>query len=245
VKKKTQIRINDLSRFLLYMLGHRPDEFGLVPDKEGWLSFREILRAWHEEPGWGYVREIHLREVLTGKDRELFEWEGKRVRAEERRWRLDLCGPKPVVPKILFSGLRKRAHPHVMEKGLTSTGSLVLSPDSAMALRMAQRRDQDPVVLKIATALAHEEGVVFHSFGELFLTDCIPARCIVGPPVTEEVRQALEAARAKKEKPPPAADFTPGSFVLEAGRDPDRSRQKGRKERGWKERARKVRREKG
>ena len=72
MKKKTQIRINDLSRFLLYMLGRRPDEFGLVPEGEGWLSFREILRALHEEPGWGYVREIHLREVLTGKDRALF-----------------------------------------------------------------------------------------------------------------------------------------------------------------------------
>jgi putative RNA 2'-phosphotransferase len=245
VQKKTQIKVADLSRFLRYMLGHRPDEFGLVPDKEGRLTFKEILWALHEEPGWGYVKEIHLREVFLGKDRSFFEWEGDRARAVERRWRLNLGEPGPDVPKTLFTGIRKRAHPHVMHKGLASTGFLVLSPDRAMALRVARRRDQNPVILEIVTTLAHKEGVLFHSFGDLFLTDRIPADAIAGPPVTEELRQALEAAKAGKQKPPPTVDFTPGSFLLEPGRDPDRSRQKGRKQKGWKERARNLRREKG
>ena len=33
--KKTQIKVTDLSRFLIYILAHRPDEFGLVPDSTG------------------------------------------------------------------------------------------------------------------------------------------------------------------------------------------------------------------
>jgi putative RNA 2'-phosphotransferase len=249
VQKKTQIKVTDLSRFLLYMLGRRPDEFGLVPDKEGWLSFKEILWALHEEPGWSHVREIHLREVLMGKDRACFEWEGERVKAVERRWRLDTVDPAPEVPKILFVGVRRRAHSFAMEKGLASTGFLVLSPHRAMAMRVAGRRDPKPVILEIATALARNEGVAFHSFGDLFLTSStIPPSCMAGPPLSEEDRLAREErklARVKKEKPSPVVDFTPGSFVLDPGRDPDRSRQKGRKQIGWKERARKVRREKG
>ena len=233
---------------MLYMLGHRPDEFGLLPDNEGWLTFKELLWALHEEPGWGYVREIHLREVLTGKDRSLFNWEEARLRAVDRRWRLNLDEPGPEAPKILFIGVRKRAHPHVMEKGLLSAGFLVLSPDRSMAVRMAARRDRKPVLLEIATALAPDEGVAFYRFGDLFLASSIPPACIAGPPLSEEDRLAREErklGRAKKQKPLPVVAFTPGSFVLEPGRDPDRSRQKGRQQKGWKERARKARREKG
>jgi hypothetical protein len=72
LQRKSQIRVTDLSRFLIYILAHRPDEFGLVPDPIGFVSMKELLRAIHEEPGWGYVREGHLREVLIGKDRALF-----------------------------------------------------------------------------------------------------------------------------------------------------------------------------
>ncbi|MBN2032064.1 MAG: hypothetical protein JW836_02220 [Deltaproteobacteria bacterium] len=248
MKKKTQIKINDLCRFLLYMLGRRPDEFGLVPNHEGWLTFKEILRALHEEPGWRHVGEIHLREVLMGKDRFLFEWEGERIRAVERHWRFEPGEPAKEIPNLLYTGVRRRAHPHVMEKGLSSTDFLVLSPDRTMALRMAERRDPKPVILEIKSAVARNEEVAFYPLGDLFLTfSVILPSYIAGPPVSEEDRLARERrnlSRMKKEKPPPVVDFTPGTFVLAPGKDPDRSRQKGKKQKGWKERARKVRREK-
>jgi putative RNA 2'-phosphotransferase len=232
---------------MLYILGHRPDEFGLVPDREGFVTFKELLWAIHEEPGWGYVREGHFREVLLGKDRALFETQGEeRIRAAERHWRHALDEPASDLPKILFVGVRRRAHPRVMEKGLSSPGFLVLSSGRDIALRMARRRDRKPVILEVLTATAREQGVVFHPFGDLFLADHIPASCLSGPPVTEEMRQALELARAKKEKPPAAPDFTPGSFVLDLSRDFARSRRaKGKKRKGWKEEARKIRRGKG
>jgi putative RNA 2'-phosphotransferase len=245
VRRKTQIKVNELSRFMLYILGHRPDEFGLVPDEEGFLSFRELLWAIHEEQGWGYVREGHFREVLVGKDRFLFEAKGERIRAAERRWRYALDEPATAAPKLLFVGVRRRAHPRAMEKGLSSPGWVVLSPDRDMALRMARRRDQKPVILEVMTTPAQEQGVAFYPFGDLFLAERIPAPCIAGPPVTEEVRQARELAGARKEKPPEVPDIAPGSFVLDLSRDPDRSRRaKGKKRKGWKEEARKVRREK-
>jgi putative RNA 2'-phosphotransferase len=247
VHKKTQIKVKDLSRFMLYILGHRPDEFGLVPDGKGFLSVKELLWAIHEESGWGYVRQSHLREVLLGEDRSLFETRGECIRASVRQWRQTLDEPVSDAPKILFVGVRRRAHPRAMEKGLSSPGGyLAFSPQREMALRIARRRDQKPVILEVMTVPAREQGVAFHSFGELFLADHIPASCITGPPVTEEMRQAVELARTRKEKPPEVPPFTPGSFVLDLSRDPDRARRAGgRKRKGWKEEARKMRREKG
>jgi len=59
----------------------------------------------------------------------------------------------------------------------------------------------------------------------------------------------LEKRKESDKKPEPAKpkkpEFSPGTFVLETNRDPDRSRrEKGKKQKGWKEAARKERRRK-
>ena len=244
MQKKTQIRVTDLSRFLIYILAHRPDEFGLVPDTIGFMPTKELLRAIHEEPGWGYVREGHIREVLIGKDRALFQWEADRLRAVEKRWQLDLHAPSENTPKILFIAVRRKAHSHVMEKGLFSDRPLVLSPDRDMALRIGRRRDLKPILLEVMTGPASQQGVSFHAFGDLYLAKEIPPEFISGPPVPEEMK---EPQPPKKEKTMPQPSIlSGGTFVLEAHRDPDRSRRgDGRKPRGWKEDSRKMRRSKG
>lgn len=228
---------------MVYILGRRPDEFGLLPDGEGFVSFKELLWAIHEEPGWGYVREGHFREVLLGKERSLFETREALIRAVERHWAPPQSDePAAEAPKILFIGVRSKAHPRAMEKGLFSPGRLVLSPDRETALRIARRRDRKPVILEVMTTPAREQGVSFHRFGDLFLADRIPAACLSGPPVTEEMREAAELAGTRKVKPPESAAFTPGSFVLDLSRDPNLPRRaKGRKRKGWKEEARKMR----
>ena len=110
-KRQQQIKVENLSRFLVYVLGLRPDEFGLVPDVDGFVGYKELLQAIHEEEGWRYVRQSHVNEVLMGKDRQLFHTEGKRIRVLEKKWDLDLDTPAPSLPRILFIAVRKRAHP--------------------------------------------------------------------------------------------------------------------------------------
>ncbi|MBW1798146.1 MAG: RNA 2'-phosphotransferase [Deltaproteobacteria bacterium] len=229
------------------MLGHRPYEFGLVPDMDGFVSYKELLQAIHEEPGWHYVRQSHINEVLLGKDRSLFQPEEKRIRVLDRQWQMDLDHPSDMLPKLLFTPIRRKAHPVVMEKGLKSAEGkhIVLSPDQDMILRIGKRRDQKPVLLEILAASAQSKGLLFHTFGDLFLCPGIPAGFIAGPQVSKEVLESLRAAaEAKKEaaKPKPT-DFTPGTFALDPSKDPDLQRRaKGKKRKGWKEEARKVRR---
>ena len=133
-----------------------------------------------------------------------------------------------------------------MEKGLKAeTGSYIaLSPHREMALRMGRRRDQHPVLLEIPATLAEKKGVQLFRFGTLFLAQEIPAHCISGPlppknlPEKEEKKSGKEPKNNSDRKPP-----TPGSFILDPQRDPDPSRKaKGKKRKGWKEAARKMRR---
>ncbi|MGD2127326.1 MAG: hypothetical protein PVG99_14695, partial [Desulfobacteraceae bacterium] len=235
-----------LSRLMIYILGHRPDEFGLVPDEDGSVTYKQLLRAIHEEPGWSYVRQGHINEVLIGKDRSLFQWEEDRIKVLERRWQLDPENPALSLPKVLYIAVRRRAHAHVMEKGLISETYLVLSPVQDMAMRIGRRRDPKPVLLEVITAPALEQGVSFYPFGELFLTHEIPAGLISGPPVPKEAREARASGEAKKEKAKQKQpDLSAGTFTLDAQRDTDlQRRSKGKKRRGWKEEARKLRRRK-
>ncbi|MFC1869324.1 RNA 2'-phosphotransferase [Thermodesulfobacteriota bacterium] len=240
--KKNRIKIENIGRLMVYILGHRPYEFGLVPDTEGFVTYKELVWAIHEEPGWGYVRQGNINEILSGKDRALFQSEGNRIRAVDKRWKLDLDRPAQSLPKILFTGIRRKAHPVVLEKGLRLIEGEchVLSPGRKMAERIGKRRDQEPVLVEVMSGTALKEGVVFYPFGDLFLAREVPARYIAGPPVPKDFIKAREEKAKEKLEPFPA--FQAGTFVLDINRDMDRSRKAGgRKKKGWKEETRRHR----
>ena len=240
------IRREDLTRLMIYILGYRPDEFGIVPGPDGYLPYKELLQAIHEEPGWGYVRQSHFNEVLMGNDRSLFEWDEHRIRALKREWALDLGNLPDTLPKILFIAVRRRAHPHIMEKGLLSNPDkyLSLSKEKAMAMRIGHRRDQKPVLLEVLAQQAEKSGVPFYPFGDLLLTKAIPAGFLSGPPVVRDEGPVPEQGATRKEESPP--DFTPGSFILDLDRKASpRLQTKGKKRKGWKEDARKLRKKRG
>lgn len=231
---------------MVYILGYRPYEFGLVPDDNGFVSFKELLWAFHEEPGWTHVRQGSINEILLSENRNLFETRGKMIRVIDRRWNLNLENPLGSVPKTLFTGIRKKAHPTTFDKGLPDRQGLyhVLSSSYEMARRIGKRRDQCPVILEIMAGRALEQGFGFYRFGDLFLVKELPPEYIAGPPVPKDhVKTTEEKIRQKREKVP-AFEET-GTFVLKVERDPDRSRNiKGKKKKGWKEEARKMRRRK-
>jgi putative RNA 2'-phosphotransferase len=150
------------------------------------------------------------------------------------------------LPGLLYTPVRKRAHPVALERGLKAeNGSYIaLSPGREMALRMGFRRDQQPVLLEIPASAALKKGVMIFPFGDLFLAPEIPAHCISGPLPTKDLLQKEEKKVDQKQKAPSAINpATSGAFVLDPQRDPDPSRKsKGKKRKGWKEAARKMRR---
>lgn len=217
-----------------------------MPDSDGFVPYKELLQAIHEEPDWHYVMQSHINEVLLGKDRHLFQTGDNQIRTAERRWQFDIEKPSQPLPKLLFTPVRRKAHPVVMEKGLKSGQGkyLALSPDPEMAELIGRRRDQKPVLLEIMADAAQSEGVLFYPFGNLFLSSEIPPRFIAGPPVPKEVLDSRRDVEPKKEKiMPRQAVLAPGTFPLDSSRDPDPYRRaKGKKRKSWKEEARKVRR---
>jgi putative RNA 2'-phosphotransferase len=55
--------LETLARMLAYLLGRRPDEFGLVLEEGGWVPVTKLLQALHEEPGFARVRREDLERL--------------------------------------------------------------------------------------------------------------------------------------------------------------------------------------
>jgi putative RNA 2'-phosphotransferase len=202
-----------LAKMLAYMLGRRPAEFGLIPDAEGFVRIKDLLKALHEEAGWGYVNLACVNEVLLSVPGAPFEIRENRIRCQRRE--IPAADDEPCQPpKLLYAAVRRRAYPHVHAEGIDPSfhAQVVLAADREMAERLGRRSDPDPVILTVNVRSATEAGVVWVPAGEgLFLANRVPPGCFSGPPVPKDPAADFEKPAAEKEGRRPVL---PGSFPL-------------------------------
>lgn len=235
--------IKKIGKFLEYVLGRRPDEFGLIPDPQGFVRIKTLLQALHEDPEWRHVRQGQLNTLILTERPAPIEIRDAMVRARIRDQLPAQSAPRQW-PKLLYMAIRQRAYPVILEKGIRPAGLpfLLLSPEASMAQRLGRRIDNRPVLLTIQVTDAKARGTHFQQYGELlFLADVIPVGAFTGPPLLKEKPVAAET-RA------PLAAKSPGSFFPDpASTDkhgaPPHSRSK-RNEMDWKKDRRRARKEK-
>jgi len=240
-------QLESLARMLTYILSHRPDEFGLVLSKEGFIPIKSLLQALGAEPGWGFVRRYHLDQLAGLMSPPAFEVEGERIRAltpapaSLRR----LPGEPP--PALLYAAIPPKAHARVWEEGLKPPPDreLVLASTPELAKKLGRRRAPDPILIIVQAQAATRRGLSFTGYGEgLYLAPALPRDFLQLPPPP----QSME--KPKPSIPRPQAP-TPGSFTLDlAGvvQPGTKPRSKGKKdEPAWKAGTRALRkqREKG
>jgi putative RNA 2'-phosphotransferase len=216
--KKIQQKKEALARFLTYMLGCRPDEFGLFPDEQGFIPIKDILKACSEEDGWGFVREASIEELLREPDGPGFEMEDKMLRVHPGQSRLNYGPPERVLPpKLLYHAVRRKGYPVILEQGIKPGGRplIPLSTTIEAAMRIGKRRDSTPVLLTILASRADEAGIHFFRSQELiYLVDFLPPKYFTGPPLPKE------KPTPEKKKPENKVEdvSTPGSFYLDVER---------------------------
>jgi putative RNA 2'-phosphotransferase len=223
-------KVKKLAKFLDYLLGRRPDEFGLCPDEDGYVKIKDLIKALGEEDGWRHVRQSHLRDVTAALPCPSVELSGKRVRAVDRS---QLVVPDiPVrVPKLLYHPIRQRAYPVVLEKGVKPTSSnpkIVLARERSMAERLGRRIDASPVILTVNTDQLTRLGAALNAFGSvLFLVDRLPVGSFSGPPLPKKSPESKVAEKSQ----PPTAPKIPGSYLMDLSSEPGRKKKSVKKDR--------------
>ncbi len=237
--------LEDLAKVLTYLLGHRPDEFGLVLDPEGFVPVKQLLQALAGEKGLAHVRRHDLEQLTGLMSPPCFEMTADKIKglipgpAQLRR-------PGEDPPALLYLAITPKSHERVFEAGLKAPleRELILAHTKELALKLGRRRSPEPILVTVQAQAAVRAGIYLENYGEnLSQAREIPRQFLqLAPPPVKPVRP--EKSRPEKAAPPPTH---PGSVMLDL---PDflakanRPRSKDKKgEPAWKSGTRALRRE--
>jgi putative RNA 2'-phosphotransferase len=166
-----------LSKFLSFVLRHKPDAIGLVLDAEGWAGIDDLI-AKADASGTRFGRD-ELLDVVATSDKKRFSLspDGLRIRAAQGHSvsvELGLVPREP--PPVLYHGTATRFVEAILAEGLKSRSrqQVHLSLDEVTAHRVGQRHGK-PVILKVDAARMHMQGFKFYvADNGVWLIDEVP-----------------------------------------------------------------------
>lgn len=162
-----------ISKFLSYILKHRPDEIDLSLDAEGWADISELLE---KSQGRVALTRPMLELVVKDNDKKRFRIsdDGLRIRASQGHSlnvNLDLQPQSP--PDVLFHGTATRFLSSILKNGLKSGSRqfVHLSNDRDTAYALGSRHGS-PVIPMVAAGEMVRGGHQFYfSNNGVWLTD--------------------------------------------------------------------------
>lgn len=164
-----------ISRFLSYLLRHRPRDYPLRFDARGFVSWSELTETLRDR--FPEITDEEILGVIEGPEKKRFELTEDRVRATYgHSFPVDLGLESVEPPPQLYHGAARDLAQTILREGLKPRGRqyVHLSPSPEEALAVGSRRDPSPAVVVIDSRAAHANGIPFYLSGPLFLTREVP-----------------------------------------------------------------------
>lgn len=162
-----------VSKYLSYVLRHKPDAIGLNLDEQGWARIDELIDKTVEV---SLTRNL-IDLVVETNDKCRFSIDGTRIRANQgHSIEVDLQLSKAVPPEYLLHGTAERNMKSIGEFGLTKGIRHHVHLTESLAVSEAVgRRYGELVVLKIDARQMHLDGYSFYkTVNNVWLTDSVP-----------------------------------------------------------------------
>jgi putative RNA 2'-phosphotransferase len=183
----TTHEINDrrVSKFLSYVLRHRPEAIGLELDAAGWADVDLLIESAGRD-GRRLTR-ADIERVVRDNDKQRFTLsdDGTRIRANQGHSVPVELGLEPAVPPtVLYHGTVGQFLESIRAKGLLKgrRHHVHLSSDVPTAQVVGRRRGV-PIILAVAAGLMHQAGHAFYrSANGVWLTDHVPPEFLTVPP---------------------------------------------------------------
>jgi len=198
-----------LSKFLSFVLRHKPDAIGLALDAQGWADIDDLIEKGNAS-GTPFNRDDLLRVVETSdKKRFSISADGSRIRAPQGHSvsvELGLAAKEP--PPILYHGTATRFVESILSEGLKpqTRQQVHLSRDEVTAHRVGQRHGK-PVIFTVDAARMHAQGFSFYlADNGVWLTDQVPPQFLMLLPGKTGAEAASRPERQHVQAEPPAYD---------------------------------------
>ncbi len=186
------------SKFLSYVLRHKPETIGLSLDTEGWAVIDQLIRLANGH-GTKLTRELLLEVVATSdKKRFALSPDGSRIRANQGHSIQTNLNLQPrIPPQTLFHGTATRFEESIRARGLVAgTRQYVhLSIDKTTALQVGKRYGK-PLLLEVEVlAMTRNGHEFFKSENGIWLTRTVPTAYLRFPDAPKNrLKQRREAA---------------------------------------------------
>lgn len=152
----------EISKYLSYILRHKPETINLKLDKEGWGNIQYIIDNSEMKLSYDIIKEI-----VDTNDKQRFSIsnDGKKIRANQgHTTNVDLTFKKAVPPIILYHGTQENNISSIMKKGLLPMERqyVHLSSDIETAKKVGDRRKGKTVILTVDTKQMFSDGIDFY-----------------------------------------------------------------------------------
>jgi len=174
--KQVEKNHNKISKFLSYVLRHKPDSIGLQLDPYGWLLIDDIIA--NSKKDIVLSKEVVEETVLDNKKKRFtISDDGEYIRANQgHSIKVDLQLIPKEPPVILYHGTATRFLDSILKEGLKAgqRQHVHLSSDIETAKEVGSRYGR-PVILSIDSKKMHQDDYQFFiSDNHIWLTKHIP-----------------------------------------------------------------------
>jgi putative RNA 2'-phosphotransferase len=171
------------SKFLSYVLRHKPEAIGIKLDKDGWTDMENLIVCANNN-GEHLTKELIIKVVETNDKKRFSLSENKKyIRAEQGHSTLsvDIQYEEKVPPKFLYHGTATRFLDSIKQEGLKAVSRqyVHLSVNEQTAFEVGKRHGK-PIVLKIKAEEMYLRDFKFYlSDNNVWLTKNIPTKYII------------------------------------------------------------------
>jgi len=175
------INLIELSKVVSHALRHQPSLYNLELDEEGWVSVSLLVESLKKlDVKYSSLSSKDIEAMITTSKKKRHEIVENKIRASyghslKRKILKEVSKP----PKYLYHATKFNILNRIFEKGLIPMQRqyVHLSEKESDAINVALRKTKRPILLKIKSKEAYEEGVNFYSENNgLWLADKIKAK---------------------------------------------------------------------
>lgn len=172
----------NLSRYISFILRHRPDTIGLSLDKHGYIDVQDLINGINKNSVFNIDLNILKFIVETdNKKRYSFSEDSTKIRANQgHSVKVDLGLKEVKPPSILYHGTGEKYLESILKEGLKSKSRMYvhLSSDIDTAISVGKRHGE-PIVLGIDAERMYKDEYKFYlSENGIFLAESVPVKYI-------------------------------------------------------------------
>lgn len=158
-----------LEKTIVYILRHNPNKYNLHLDDEGYVFINDLILGLKND-GFNNINIDDIFNIVNNfKDKKRFKLstDNKKICALYGHSKNidNIIKISEIPPDILYHGTNKKSLILIKKDGLKSMNRQYVhySIDIETAIIVGKRRTNEPIILKINSKLAYENGIQFYS----------------------------------------------------------------------------------